>query len=137
MASDRPPTLEEHQPNGRSEDQVRAQPTEDALRGEERNRGRKAGRPADIPAKGWWDIAVRVGKDLSRDNVSLIAAGLALWGLLAVFPGLTATVSVYGLFADPASSFATSVALLGRCHRESGSCCSRSCKTWPAMNAVP
>jgi len=65
-------------------------------------RGRTAEHPADIPPTGWWDVLVRIGKDLNRDNVSLIAAGLALYGLLSVFPALTALVSLYSLFADPA-----------------------------------
>src|SRR5690606_30285782 len=36
------------------------------------------------------------------DNASLIAAGLALYALLALFPALAAIVSLYGLFASPA-----------------------------------
>jgi membrane protein len=35
--------------------------------------------------------------------VSIIAAGLALYALLAVFPALAAAVSIYGLFASPAA----------------------------------
>jgi membrane protein len=38
---------------------------------------------------------------LGSDNVTLVAAGLAMYALLSVFPGLTAAVSVYGLFASP------------------------------------
>jgi membrane protein len=67
----------------------------------EHERGRDARTPGEIPARGWLDIAVRVFKELSRDNVSLIAAGLALYALLAVFPALGAAVSIYGLFASP------------------------------------
>jgi membrane protein len=33
--------------------------------------------------------------------VSLVAGGLAMYALLSVFPGLAATVSLYGLFATP------------------------------------
>jgi membrane protein len=39
---------------------------------------------------------------MTTDNVSIIAAGLALYALLAVFPALGAAVSIYGLFASPA-----------------------------------
>jgi len=35
-----------------------------------------------------------------EENLSLLAAGLALYGLLAVFPGLTAAVGLCGLFAS-------------------------------------
>jgi membrane protein len=65
------------------------------------NRGRQARKPTEIPARGWWDIAVRVKDELNKDNVSIIAAGLALYALLAVFPALGAAVSIYGLFASP------------------------------------
>jgi len=64
--------------------------------------GRTAAHPRDIPWRGWWDITVRVWNSLSRDNVSLMAAGLAMYGLLAVFPALAAMVSLYGLFVTPA-----------------------------------
>lgn len=65
-------------------------------------RGRTAERPQDIPARGWWDIAMRVKKEMTADNVDIIAGGLALYALLAVFPALAAAVSIYGLFASPA-----------------------------------
>ncbi|MFL6618295.1 MAG: YihY/virulence factor BrkB family protein [Povalibacter sp.] len=64
-------------------------------------RGRHAERPADIPKRGWWDITMRVKRSLDQDNVSLVASGLALYALLAVFPALAAAVSIYGLFASP------------------------------------
>lgn len=66
------------------------------------DRGRSAERPQDIPARGWWDIAVRVKNEMTADNVDIIAGGLALYALLAVFPALAAAVSIYGLFASPA-----------------------------------
>ena len=65
-------------------------------------RGRSAEHPSDIPARGWWDIASRVGKRIGPDNVTLVSGGLAMYALLAVFPALTALVSIYGLFATPA-----------------------------------
>lgn len=64
-------------------------------------RGRAADRPAHVPAPGWRDVALRVKDEVSRDNASLIAAGLALYALLAAFPALAAVVSLYGLFASP------------------------------------
>jgi membrane protein len=67
----------------------------------ERDRGRDARRPTDIPSRGWLDIALRVKKEIAKDNVSLIASGLALYALLAAFPALAAAVSIYGLFASP------------------------------------
>lgn len=65
--------------------------------------GRAARGPEEIPAQGWRDVAWRVGKRLGPDNVKLVAGGVAFYSLLSVFPGLTAVVSVYGLFASPAT----------------------------------
>jgi membrane protein len=67
----------------------------------ERDRGREARKPTEIPKRGWFDIAVRVKDEVAKDNVSLIASGLALYALLAVFPALAAAVSIYGIFASP------------------------------------
>jgi membrane protein len=66
-------------------------------------RGRTAESPEEIPARGWWDIAVRVRRRIAADNVDIIAGGLALFALLAAFPALAAAVSIYGLFASPTS----------------------------------
>jgi membrane protein len=65
-------------------------------------RGRSAGRPWDIPFKGWRDIAHRVWADLQQHNMSFVAAGVAFFVLLALFPALGAVVGIYGLVADPA-----------------------------------
>jgi membrane protein len=70
---------------------------------DEEQRGRTAESPQDIPAGGWWDIAVRVRRRLVADNVDIIAGGLALFALLAAFPALAAAASIYGLFASPAN----------------------------------
>jgi membrane protein len=53
--------------------------------------------------RGWLEIAKRVKDQIKRDRLSIIAAGVAFYGLLAVFPGLVALVGLYGLVADPAS----------------------------------
>lgn len=66
------------------------------------NRGRSATQPEQIPAPGWWDIVLRVRQDLRRENVSLVAGGLAMYALLSVFPALAAAVSFYGLLFSPA-----------------------------------
>ncbi|HNR11828.1 MAG TPA: YihY/virulence factor BrkB family protein [Thermodesulfobacteriota bacterium] len=65
-------------------------------------RGRGADRPGEIPRKGWKDILLRVKKEQSEDNISIIAAGVAFYGLLAIFPALAALVSIYGLVTEPA-----------------------------------
>lgn len=39
---------------------------------------------------------------IDRRNVALVAAGVAFYGMLAVFPALTAVVSIWSWMADPA-----------------------------------
>jgi membrane protein len=68
----------------------------------EPGRGRDAQRPADIPAAGWRDIFLRVWQKIGQDNASLVAAGIALNTLLAIFPALGVAVLIYGLFSSPA-----------------------------------
>jgi membrane protein len=67
----------------------------------------------DASASGWWSIARRVKDDIAADNLSLIAAGAAFFGLLAMFPALAAGVALYGLFTDPATVTAHSAQLTG------------------------
>lgn len=65
------------------------------------SRGEYADSPYDIPRRGWWEVLRRVQKEVSRDNLSLVAAGVAFYGFLAVFPAISAFVILYGIFADP------------------------------------
>lgn len=65
-------------------------------------RGRDAETPTEIPAKGWKDIAFRVKDELASDHVGLIAAGVAFYALLALFPALTALMALSGMILEPA-----------------------------------
>src|SRR5215216_3924073 len=65
------------------------------------DRGQGADTPQEIPAKGWMDIAKRTRKEVKADQVPLLAAGVAFYVLLALFPAIIAGVSIYGLVADP------------------------------------
>jgi membrane protein len=65
-------------------------------------RGREATKPRQIPPKGWKDIAVRVKDQVKEDNLPLLAAGLAYYAILALFPTIIAAVTLWGLVADPA-----------------------------------
>lgn len=65
------------------------------------DRGRDAARQGDVPLRGWWDVLLRVFDDLNRHNVALVAGGLAMYALLAVFPGLTALVFICGIVISP------------------------------------
>src|SRR5216684_9354418 len=53
-------------------------------------------------APGWGGIIAELWAGLDHDNISVIAAGVAFYGLLAIFPGMSALISIYGLVADPA-----------------------------------
>ncbi|MBM7070083.1 YihY/virulence factor BrkB family protein [Actibacterium sp. 188UL27-1] len=65
------------------------------------SRGRAAETPTDIPALGWKDIAFRVKDEIAADRVGLIAAGVAFYGLLALFPAITALIAISGLIVEP------------------------------------
>ncbi|MFA5516629.1 MAG: YihY/virulence factor BrkB family protein [Desulfuromonadales bacterium] len=71
-------------------------------RTETNDRGRQARKPGEIPKQGWRDVVLRVKDEQKRDNLSVVAAGVAFYSLLAIFPALAAAVSIYGLVADPA-----------------------------------
>ena len=68
---------------------------------QEGERGRAATTPSEIPWPGWKDILLRLYNRLSRDRMLLIAAGVTFYLILAIFPGIAALVSIYGLFFDP------------------------------------
>ena len=52
---------------------------------------------------GWWAILTNFWAELDRDHVSIMAAGIAFYALLSIFPGMSALISIYGLVADPAT----------------------------------
>ena len=62
-----------------------------------------AGTAADAPERGWLEVLKRVYERFSDDRVMSIAGGVTFFVLLAIFPAIAALVSIYGLFADPAS----------------------------------
>jgi membrane protein len=72
-------------------------------RGQGEAPGGKAERPTDIPARGWIQVVKRGWREAKADQVPLLAAGVAFYAFLAIFPALIAIVSIYGLFADPST----------------------------------
>lgn len=68
----------------------------------DRDRGRQAEKPSQIPKPGWRDILLRVKEEQNKHNISIIAAGVAFYSLLAIIPALAAMISIYGLVFDPA-----------------------------------
>jgi membrane protein len=67
----------------------------------EKNRGREADSPDEIPARGLKDVFWRVYAGVTQDRISLIAAGVTYYLLLALFPAASALVSIYGFVSDP------------------------------------
>lgn len=72
----------------------------DRARAREPGRGREADSPEQIPPRGWYDIFWRVLWSISEDRILSTSGGVAFFALLAIFPGIGAAVSLYGLFAD-------------------------------------
>ncbi|MGC3994645.1 MAG: YihY/virulence factor BrkB family protein [Propionicimonas sp.] len=65
--------------------------------------GAHADAPQQIPARGWKQVLVRGWRSASAHRVPLLAAGVAFFGFLALFPALIALTFVYGLVADPST----------------------------------
>lgn len=63
--------------------------------------GTSAARPREIPARGWWQVVKRGYRESQDDNMPLMAAGVAFWLFVSLFPSLIAVITVYGLVTDP------------------------------------
>jgi membrane protein len=51
----------------------------------------------------WGTVLWRVYQKMNDNRLLAVAAGVVFYGLLAVFPAITAFVSLYGLMADPST----------------------------------
>jgi membrane protein len=51
----------------------------------------------------WGSVLWRVYQKMNDNRLLAVAAGVVFYGLLAVFPAITAFVSLYGLMADPST----------------------------------
>ena len=65
--------------------------------------GRGASSPTEIAPRGWWQIAKRVAKKFSENELMSEAASVTFYALLSLVPAITALVSLYGLVADPST----------------------------------
>lgn len=72
--------------------------------GSDATHGRHASKPTGIPWKGWWQIIKRAKTQLAVDQIQIVAAGVAFYLFLALFPVLAASVAIYGLVTDPAEA---------------------------------
>lgn len=55
-----------------------------------------------FPGLGVVRVAMRLLAKYQQQNIGLIAAGVAFYGLLSLFPAITALVAIAGLLTDPA-----------------------------------
>jgi membrane protein len=67
---------------------------------------------SDLRSVNLWLITKRVAGRVSQDRITLISAGVAFYGLLALFPSIAALIAISGLVLDPASVSHTIVPLL-------------------------
>jgi membrane protein len=59
--------------------------------------------PLNIVSGRWKEILFCTFDRINRDRILATAAGVVFYGLLAIFPAITALVSSYGLLADPST----------------------------------
>ncbi|WBU64150.1 YihY/virulence factor BrkB family protein [Paracoccus aerodenitrificans] len=57
--------------------------------------------PWGLRPKEWWGVLKGVVTEIGEDRVTSVAGGVTFFGLLALFPAITALVSIFGLVADP------------------------------------
>jgi len=58
---------------------------------------------AHVPRRTWKDVLLRLYDNIGKHRVVAMAAGVTFYSILALFPAIAAVVSLYGLFADPAT----------------------------------
>lgn len=57
--------------------------------------------PWQVGFSDWKSIITRLATDISDDRLSIVAGAMAFYAMLALFPGLIALVSLFGLVVDP------------------------------------
>ena len=57
--------------------------------------------PKKIKGSGWKQILIRVKDRIAEDHLTIVAAGVAFYSFLAIFPALITLLSIYGLAVDP------------------------------------
>ena len=61
-------------------------------------------RPPEAPTKlgggSWWSVLKRTAKEFKEDNLTIWAAALTYFGVLAIFPALLALISIVGLLGS-------------------------------------
>lgn len=69
--------------------------------------------PWELSRDSWVAVLKRTATEFSKDRVTSVSGGVTFFALLALFPAITALVSIYGRIADPAT-IADNLSLLDR-----------------------
>lgn len=63
--------------------------------------GRMVYRRPHFGLRDWWRVLVKVGVGIGEKRLSLMSAGVAFFAMLALFPAIGATISLFGIIANP------------------------------------
>ena len=68
------------------------------------NQRKSIASPKEIDRSGWKKVLLRVKDRIKEDQIPIISAGVAFYTFLAIFPGIMALFSIYGLATDAQSA---------------------------------
>jgi membrane protein len=71
--------------------------------GRETERGRRAESPSQERAAGWLRLLWRTRRQVGKNNLSIISAGVAYYSFLALVPALVVAIAIFALVANAAS----------------------------------
>jgi membrane protein len=54
-----------------------------------------------MPPRAWGQVTRRVWHGITDHHLSIVSAGVAFFGVLAIFPAIAALIALYALVADP------------------------------------
>jgi membrane protein len=77
--------------------------TAERERAAESTNGRAPEKPTDVKGRSWLGVLKRTFREFRADNVTDWAAALTYYGVLAIFPAITALVSILGLIGKSAT----------------------------------
>ena len=64
------------------------------------NKSKSIASPIQIDSSGWKKVLIKVKEHIVEDNIPIVSAGVAFYAFLAIFPGIIALISIYGLVTD-------------------------------------
>ncbi len=68
------------------------------------NQSKSITSPLKIDSSGWKKVLKRVAERIKEDHIPIVSAGVAFYAFLAIFPGIMALFSIYGLALDAQSA---------------------------------